>query len=105
MNTNYKAYKHANLLNELKLIFNNETIYYTRNALFMCLNQIHCKQICIYNTLSTLYVWTYGSVCLQLSMDKHGWPHAQKRCQRQDGILLIRSADKQGSIIEKMRQS
>lgn len=52
------------------------------------------------------YVWTYGSVCLQLSMDKHDWPHARERCQRHGGDLVqIRTADMQGSIIEKIRQS
>lgn len=52
------------------------------------------------------YVWTYGSVCLQLSLDKHDWPHARERCQRHGGDLVqIRSADMQGSIIEKIRQS
>lgn len=52
------------------------------------------------------YVWTYGSVCLQLSLDKHDWPHARERCQRHGGDLVqIRTADMQGSIIEKIRQS
>lgn len=52
------------------------------------------------------YVWTYGSVCLQLSLDKHDWPHARERCHRHGGDLVqIRTADMQGSIIEKIRQS
>lgn len=45
-------------------------------------------------------------MCLQLSMDKHDWPHARERCQRHGGDLVqIRSAEMQGSIIEKIRQS
>ncbi|XP_048750154.2 macrophage mannose receptor 1-like [Ostrea edulis] len=55
--------------------------------------------------LDPQYVWTYGSSCLQLSLDKHDWPHARERCQRHGGDLVqIRSADIQGSIIQKIRQ-
>ncbi|XP_061197108.1 uncharacterized protein LOC133205335 [Saccostrea echinata] len=55
--------------------------------------------------LDPQYVWIHGSSCLQISLDKHDWPHARERCQRHGGDLVqIRNADMQGSIIEKIRQ-
>ncbi|XP_062574054.1 mucin-3B-like [Saccostrea cucullata] len=55
--------------------------------------------------LDPQYVWIHGSACLQISLDKHDWPHARERCQRHGGDLVqIRNADMQGSIIEKIRQ-
>lgn len=56
--------------------------------------------------LDPKYVWTYGSLCLQISMDKHDWPHARERCQRHGGDLVqIRTAEMQGSIIKKIRET
>lgn len=80
---------------------------YLSNFFSVLSEQPNLRELCPRDiAIDPKYVWTYGSVCLQLSLDKHDWPHARERCQRHGGDLVqIRSADIQGSIIEKIRQS